>query len=248
MYASKKPRPLKNAVRRILLSKRRLWTFAAIPTDLWLDGADSAAIISSSNIISDWKDKSGNNRHATQSTLANRPSLELNSLNGLSSVNTTTNNSYLLIPQISTVRFVFIVHKWFDVVTNYRIILGDSVLYDFAGGPTNNLFETSSASPFVLNGTGFVNGVSTNVGGITRQASPSMLSISTTGNTTVSTISDDRFVNNRNFSGNFYEIALMSTVPSDADIRKFEGASAHKWGLTASLPANHLYKSSPPYL
>ena len=239
---------MKTALRQILLSKRSLWTFASVVTDLWLDGADSATITSSSNLISKWKDKSGNNRHATQSVLANQPSLEFNSLNGLSSVNTTTNDTYLLIPQLSTVRFVFIVHKWFDVSTNYRPILGDLAVYNFVGGPIPSLFDSTYASPFVLNGSGLVNGVSVNVGGMVRTTSPTMLSISTTGNTSVSTISKDRDVYSRNFSGNFYEIVLMSTIPSDADIRRFEGASAYKWGLTANLPNNHPYKTAPPYL
>jgi hypothetical protein len=49
---------------------------------LWLDGADSSAItISSGTSVSQWNDKSGNNRHVSQSTAANQPNTS--TFNGL---------------------------------------------------------------------------------------------------------------------------------------------------------------------
>ena len=46
-------------------------------------------------------------------------------------------------------------------------------------------------------------------------------------------------------AGQVAEIICMADV---GDREKAEGYLAHKWGLTANLPANHLYKSSAPTL
>ena len=60
------------------------WTPAEIPTQLWFDGADASTITHSSNSISQWRDKSGNNRHANQGTAGSQPQLVSNALNGKS--------------------------------------------------------------------------------------------------------------------------------------------------------------------
>ena len=60
------------------------WTPAELPTHLWFDGADASTITHSSNAVSQWRDKSGNNRHANQDTAANQPQFVSNALNGKS--------------------------------------------------------------------------------------------------------------------------------------------------------------------
>jgi len=47
-------------------------------------------------------------------------------------------------------------------------------------------------------------------------------------------------------TGNIAEVIVYNTALSDADRQKVEGYLAHKWGLTAKLPADHPYKSDPP--
>jgi hypothetical protein len=42
------------------------------------------------------------------------------------------------------------------------------------------------------------------------------------------------------------EIVLTHSTMTTADRQKLEGYLAHKWGLTANLPAGHPYKSTPP--
>lgn len=58
-----------------LISKRSIWTPANFGSSLslWLDGSDNSSIISSSSVVSEWRDKSGNNRHLLQSNSVNRP-------------------------------------------------------------------------------------------------------------------------------------------------------------------------------
>lgn len=52
-----------------------LWTPAQITTALWLDAADASTITTVNGAVSQWNDKSGNGRNATQSTAGARPLL-----------------------------------------------------------------------------------------------------------------------------------------------------------------------------
>jgi hypothetical protein len=50
---------------------------------LWLDASDSSTITQASGLVSEWRDKSGNNLHVKQDLTANRPSIGLFLKNGL---------------------------------------------------------------------------------------------------------------------------------------------------------------------
>lgn len=72
---------------------------AFVPTDiagcqLWLDGAD-ASTISIGTGVSQWNDKSGNARHATQSVAASQPAYITAAVNGLNAVNFDGSNDFL---------------------------------------------------------------------------------------------------------------------------------------------------------
>lgn len=60
-----------------------LWTPAEITTQLWLDAADISTITESGGKVSEWRDKSGNGRHATQATGTKQPALISAEINGL---------------------------------------------------------------------------------------------------------------------------------------------------------------------
>ena len=63
------------------------WTPALISTALWLDAADASTITTVSGAVSQWNDKSGNGRNASQATSGSRPivvTASQNSLNGIS--------------------------------------------------------------------------------------------------------------------------------------------------------------------
>lgn len=50
---------------------------------VWLDAADTTTITSASGLVSQWSDKSGNARHATQATALLQPTTGSNTQNGL---------------------------------------------------------------------------------------------------------------------------------------------------------------------
>lgn len=77
------------SINEVYLGSNKIWpmTPAFSPTDisgllLWLDASDSStlydatsggSLVAADGTIGRWEDKSGNNRHATQSTIASRP-------------------------------------------------------------------------------------------------------------------------------------------------------------------------------
>jgi hypothetical protein len=58
-----------------------LWSPAEISTALWLDAADASTVTTESGAVSQWNDKSGNSRNATQAAAGGRPALTVNGLN-----------------------------------------------------------------------------------------------------------------------------------------------------------------------
>jgi hypothetical protein len=43
-----------------------------------------------------------------------------------------------------------------------------------------------------------------------------------------------------------FEIIYAPSMLATLDRQRIEGYLAHKWGLTANLPADHPYKTVPP--
>ena len=76
------------------------WTPAEITTALWLDAADSTTIMQSSG-ITQWADKSGNNRHAVP-PLATKPTYATSGINSLGSVVFSSGADPFLVPSFAS--------------------------------------------------------------------------------------------------------------------------------------------------
>lgn len=63
----------------------RLWTPGLLRPALWLD-ADDQSTVTIATGVSEWRDKSGNGRHFTQSVAASQPAYNRNGINGLGSI------------------------------------------------------------------------------------------------------------------------------------------------------------------
>lgn len=59
------------------------WTPAEITTALWLDANDAGTITESGGFVTEWRDKSGNSRHATDPGSGLRPAYQATGFNGL---------------------------------------------------------------------------------------------------------------------------------------------------------------------
>lgn len=64
---------------------------------LWLDASDTATITQVANAVSQWNDKSGNARHATQGTGSNQP-ITGSSINGRNAIDFDGSNDRLIVP------------------------------------------------------------------------------------------------------------------------------------------------------
>lgn len=68
------------------------WSPAEITTALWLDAADASAIILIDGLVSQWDDKSGNGRNASQPSSAFRPAYLPTGFNGKPTLETNGND------------------------------------------------------------------------------------------------------------------------------------------------------------
>ncbi len=66
----------------LILKSRASWNPTFISTALWLDAADASTIAESGGAVSQWDDKSGNNHHVVQATVAARPTYSATAFNG----------------------------------------------------------------------------------------------------------------------------------------------------------------------
>jgi hypothetical protein len=73
-----------------------VWNPSMISTALWLDAADAGTVTTVSGAVSQWNDKSGNGRNATQGTAGNRPVYQASAQNGLNAVRFTAASSHSL--------------------------------------------------------------------------------------------------------------------------------------------------------
>jgi hypothetical protein len=73
------------------------WTPAALGAALalWLDASDASTITLNGSTVSQWNDKSGNSRNASQATAANQPTRTLNGLGGRTVITFDGTNDWL---------------------------------------------------------------------------------------------------------------------------------------------------------
>lgn len=130
---------------------------------LWLDAADDSTFsYSSGNIVSQWRDKSGNNFHANQSVVGNQPSRSTFN-NSRKSVNFVSSGvDYLLVSANSNLALpgdasIFIVYKPATQTTAYAVLIDN---YHGQGGAKGFVIQrVATNSQFYYgngNGSGFV--------------------------------------------------------------------------------------------
>lgn len=229
----------------------RLWR----PNDLgsalalWLDAEDAASITLNGATVSQWSDKSGNNRNATQATAANQPTWTASGLNNKPVVRFDGAGDTMVFPQVTTLRTFVALTKWTDGSGDFRVIIGDSTnYYPFHGATAiaGTLFHPDFTPPSVLNGGKSINGVMQAAGSLlSRYITPTIHVLTTTAPVSVSSF-DDRNLANRWFFGDYAEMIILDSPVSESDRQKLEGYLAWKWALESSLPSGHPYKNRAP--
>lgn len=254
-----------------------LWTPAQLSPALWLDGADAATVVTSGTAVTQWSDKSGNARHYVQNTSANRPTYEAavqNNLNAVRIANTVSTTQFVDNTSFSfsgTQISLFSVHRNNSNPTpglpntygrvfsfaassqnDYDNTNGLILVYGVNSGISLYRNNATIASTSAINDQWLL--VSAERNGTAGRISLNGATF-TTGTTssasqgiTRSRIGNDFVAADSGMLGWIGEQVVVFGALSDADWERLQGYAAHRWGLTASLPAGHPYKTLPPYV
>ena len=250
------------------------WTPAEIETALWLDAADSSTITETGGAVSVWADKSGNGRDVAQNTPRHRPVIGIELVNGLNvlSFGQLHDSGYAYLDggsahhSIGTGNLsVFVVARSDKGSTGNVISKADTdtsggrwALVAEAGGfvtgPNNTqpggLSDTGLYTSFGL-GLLRIDGNESqqlwNNGLLSDSAALSWGSydLTTSKPFWVGSYNNGGLTNNSHV-GVIAEVLILHSAVDDLTRQKTEGYLAHKWGLTANLPADHPYKSVAP--
>lgn len=236
------------------------WTPYNITTDLWLDAADSSTITEAAGAVSEWRDKSNNNRDASQATGALQPTTGVTALNGLNTLDfdedylsTTSftmsgaNLTYFAVAQtdlgagrerlldgLSTGRNILQLGGGATDNDRASIWQGTAWISEAGANDTNwNLYTALFDTTDIL----YKNGTQTASG--------------TAGTSTINgglRIGSDSTGTTDLLHGGVAEIiAVKTSIASDTAVRqRIEGYLAWKWGLQASLPPGHPHEFAAP--
>jgi hypothetical protein len=245
-------------------SQKVNWDPSLISTALWLDAADASTITESSGAVSQWNDKSGNARHASQATAGNRPALISNAYTGKSAIRSDGSDDFLSITPFSVsagIRAYAVVNP---ISPSSARRNGDWVwMTDRIGSPH---FSGAAGAPQAW----YTSFCSTNRPQIGAAGIPpdtlyltfieqtgTQLKGSAFGTVAESTVTatfigtpTSRFQLFSTVGGlearfDICEVVFIQS-PSTDQQQKTEGYLAHKWGLTANLPNDHPYKVNVP--
>ena len=248
-----------------------LWTPDKITTALWLDAADSSTITESGGAVSQWADKSGNGRDATQATGSAQPALTSDAINSLDALTFDGSNDRLDIsnPPINgtTPRSIFAVvrpHTYGDSGVGflalesgmtedgsmwYQCIEPDGFYIRVRG----NAFWTPTPA---LN-TPHLSSVIWASGGVDDTdvfSNGTPLALAGGNYKPINTASTHAVIGATlegafpHFDGDIAEIVIVASAVDTPTRQKTEGYLAHKWGLAANLPAEHPYKDAAPII
>jgi hypothetical protein len=238
----------------------KLWTPAEIQLDtiMWYDAYDESTLTESGGVVSEWRDKSDSLWHLGQPVVTERPVTGTRKINGINALdfddpdfmNKTSGINYFFS------QFTFLAVATNDDTANFKDYF---LLYNSVGNDEIRCFRyfgdvmrlvidngdglaLAADSPVGL-GTGvqLIGGYYDGVNIFSGLNAAYITGDSASGSIDIDAI---EFCGN-NYDGAFGEFIMIPTVDL-AKRQLMEGYLAHKWGIEATLPAGHPYKSAPP--
>ncbi len=215
---------------------------------LWLDASDTSTITASSNLVSQWNDKSGTGNNFTQGTGSRQPSSGTRTLAGLNTVDY-TGDDYMMGPSglysISAgPNTIFIVYASDNTVTDQRMLSGSDdatnsrLMARFNGNTAvegRNTSVTTSATVsrtsdtvahvFVLQRSGLVISVYHD-GGVAGTGVASDVTL------TSLVMGASPGLGTGFFDGRIVEIGIYNSAISTANMNLYGAYLAGKWGFT----------------
>lgn len=225
---------------------------------LWLDASDASTLFQASNgttpatadtdVVGYWGDKSGNGRHVTQGTTANKPLLKLAQQNGLNTVLFDGSDDFLsyagVAAAVDTFTAFYVIRPT-GLVANRRIAFSigtgtNGISFSSSGNTAGRIGLLFSAVAWADTTTAYSSGqpyiVSVvRTGGITTmrangaQLSPTFNSVPVTA--TTSTAVGKQLTANVVMSGDICELILYSTALSTSDIQTVSAYLDTKWAV-----------------
>ena len=241
------------------------WTPASLSDGLamWLDASDSSTFTLASGAVAEWRDRSGNGRHVSQATAAQRPARVENVVNGRAVVR--WSGAARGLTTASDLSFgdfdVFVAFRDTGVSAYERLVdheyttgfwlgrdetnagswrsgvqeaaLPHGRAVPLADGQWHIVQSRRAGTTHTIRGDGGA-GVSGTVSGSPTAARPVRIGARIDGGA------------QELVDGDIGEVVLVAAALGDDDRLRLEGYLAHRWGTAASLPADHPYRSAPP--
>jgi hypothetical protein len=242
------------------------WTPALLSgLQLWLDADDASTITESSGSVSQWDDKSGNGNDAVQGTGAREPSYGSTAINSKNVVNfsggkfMTTgyppalNRTIAMVVRYSNLTQLEVAmgaresidERSYFGINQGRVRAGVANLSTLSG--TSGIATYTTYTQILKHGQGAVNREVHHYLDGTEDIDQTFTGdIGSGQNYMIGGFNDRGGVHNQQYDGLMGEMIITGNMMGDSDRQKLEGYLAHKWGHTASLPADHPYKSSTP--
>ncbi len=248
----------------------KLWRPTEISTALWLDAEDTSTITLNGSTVSQWADKSGNARNATQATAANQPAYSSSNISFVDGSDVLTfgsndasgtfgygTNDFAILAvvnptaRVSTWGSEILTQHIYAVRADFtfRILPAGNLGY---GGTNATTIATSSATvalnvKSILEVTRTSNTFQLYINGDADGVGTSADSIGNGAGASIGNVfnvvlaGDNAFLN-----GSISEMLVVPTTLSTTNRQKLEGYLAWRWGLQSNLPASHPYKNAPP--
>jgi hypothetical protein len=247
-----------------------IWSPVLLSPSMWFDADDTDTITQSGGLVSVWADKSGNNRNATKATEAYRPTYNPTYINGKPAIEKilgSNSNIGLSTPALgiaaNSPRSTAFVFRHQTVNTDNNELFGVNTVYmvDAAGGSTsgdwkfrNNTISldgtpnalTSGNRIMVIRGSSSLTSYRQDGGSDSGESAVNAYAWS--ANTTTQGINffTSNVADRQYRAGGIGEFIMFPSYLDATQTEKVEGYLAHKWGLTANLPADHPYKLVRP--
>lgn len=251
---------------RILLMQKRLLTPIFLGSRLasWLDATDSRTIILDGSTASQWRDKSGNRRHASQGVKANQPTYTANGLNGSPVLTFDGTDDFFSVTSFTGSRIISImIIASTNSTGQNQYLLDESNALNYGGGLSIRFTNTGvirfwGQDVISLTDSGNIIQGSANIIGGIEGVSVRNVFLNGVSSQTVLPGTSIRDASNPRIghsallggflNGTIAEILIVNGAISTYEHQQLTGYLAWKWGLTANLPNNHPFKFRPPYM
>lgn len=230
-----------------LCCARHLWTLAAaliisvveaqvLPNDiagleLWLKA--DAGITITNDLVGQWDDQSGNNRHAISNLNAIRPQLLNSALNGYPVVSFDGNLDFMEFPEITNLRTVFWVIRESPLAqggTLRRPLLGHPGGVYYTRSLNEHFWDAGLTLPQVVNGVTRLNQQTINGTTTVVPTEYSIVTLVTTANSPASHITMEANAYGRTWWGELAELIIYSQPLQNEEIISIENYLADKYG------------------